>query len=379
MSSHGNRTFICSVTFIDIVEYSKKSVTEQMRVKERLNALLAQALADVPEKDRIILDTGDGAAISFLGDPDEALFLGLALRDARAGDDAALRLRVGINLGPVRLVKDINGQPNIIGDGINVAQRVMDFAATNQILASRSYYEVVSALSPDYAQLFRSEGSRTDKHVREHEIYALGDAPAPQRAPRAKHRSAASGATAALEKLGSAAEALHVRLMRRPPLATALAVLLILGLAFALRLAVRGKTAAPPETAAIAQTAPQPAPLPATPAPTIEKPRPKPAAEPLPDPAPPPKAKSAKKPAETARPRESSTTPVATGSLRVTIVPWGEIHINDSPYGVAPPLRDIALKPGRYRIEVRNPGFASYVQVVDVQSGEEIRIRHRFR
>lgn len=379
MSSHGNRTFICSVAFIDIVEYSKKSVTEQMRVKERLNALLAQALADVPEKDRIILDTGDGAAISFLGDPDEALFLGLALRDARAGDDAAPRLRVGINLGPVRLVKDINGQPNIIGDGINVAQRVMDFAGASQILASRSYYEVVSALSPDYAQLFRSEGSRTDKHVREHEIYALGDAPAPQRAPRTKNRSAASGATAALEKLGSAAEALHVRLMRRPPLATALAVLLILGLAFALRLALRGKTAAPPETAAIARTALQPAPLPATPAPTIEKPRPEPAAEPLPEPAPPPKAKPAKKPAETAHPRESSTAPVATGSLRVTIVPWGEIYVNDSPYGVAPPLRDIALKPGRYKIEVRNPGFASYVQIVDVQSGEEIRIRHRFR
>ncbi len=37
-------------------------------------------------------------------------------------------MRAGINLGPVRLVRDINSQPNIIGDGINVAQRVMSFA-----------------------------------------------------------------------------------------------------------------------------------------------------------------------------------------------------------------------------------------------------------
>jgi len=140
-----NRTFVCCVAFIDIVEYSKKSVAEQMRAKEQFNLLLAQALADVPGKDRIILDTGDGAAISFLGDPEDGLFLGLALRDALAErSDETLRLRIGVNLGPVRLVKDINGQPNIIGDGINVAQRVMSFAAINQVLASRSYYEVVS-------------------------------------------------------------------------------------------------------------------------------------------------------------------------------------------------------------------------------------------
>ncbi|MBX3666514.1 MAG: hypothetical protein KF834_12585, partial [Burkholderiales bacterium] len=94
--SNGNRTFICSVVFIDIAGYSKKSVAEQLQIKERLNALLAQALAGVPAKDRIILDTGDGAAISFLGDPEEALFLGIALRD-----DDTLQLRTGINLGPV--------------------------------------------------------------------------------------------------------------------------------------------------------------------------------------------------------------------------------------------------------------------------------------
>ncbi|MGA0024363.1 MAG: hypothetical protein ACO3F9_06920 [Burkholderiales bacterium] len=150
MGDRGTRTFICTVVFIDIVEYSKKSVAEQMRVKQQLTDLLARALADVPGKDRIILDTGDGAAVNFLGDPEEGLFLGLALRDAlAAAEDDALRLRTGINLGPVRLIKDINNQPNIIGDGINVAQRVMGFAEVNQVLASRSYYEVISTLSAD--------------------------------------------------------------------------------------------------------------------------------------------------------------------------------------------------------------------------------------
>ena len=85
----------------------------------------------------------------------------------------------GINLGPVRLVRDINSQPNIIGDGINVAQRVMSFAQPCQVLVSRSYYDVVTRISEDYARLFAYQGSRTDKHVREHELYELV-APGPE-------------------------------------------------------------------------------------------------------------------------------------------------------------------------------------------------------
>ena len=132
-----NRTFICSVVFLDMVEYSKKPVAEQIFFKERLNTLLTEALANVAPNDRIILDTGDGAALSFLGDPEDALYVSLALREALEGPQPPgpeLKMRLGINLGPVRLVKDINGQPNIIGDGINVAQRVMSFAHPGQIL-----------------------------------------------------------------------------------------------------------------------------------------------------------------------------------------------------------------------------------------------------
>jgi hypothetical protein len=74
----------------------------------------------------------------------------------------------------VRLVRDINGQPNIVGDGINVAQRIMGFAEPDQILVSRSYYDAVSRLSPQYTGMFSYQGSHTDKHVREHEVYAIG-------------------------------------------------------------------------------------------------------------------------------------------------------------------------------------------------------------
>src|SRR5215212_8732139 len=182
MAESHNRTLICSVLFVDIVEYSRKPVVEQIALKDRFNELLSHVLRDIPLNDRIILDTGDGAAISFIGDPEDALFVATSLRDAVAslatGAESDLSTRMGINLGPVRLVKDINGQPNIIGDGINVAQRVMTFAKPGQVLVSRSYYEVVSRLSDESSRLFSYEGARTDKHIREHEVYAVGAIPA---------------------------------------------------------------------------------------------------------------------------------------------------------------------------------------------------------
>ena len=177
MAHTTNRTFICSVIFLDIVEYSQKAVDEQIQLKNRLNEILTEAIKDVALNDRIILDTGDGAAISFLGDPEDALFVALSIRDAILGNGVDLTphfsARIGINLGPVKLVQDLNGQRNLIGDGINVAQRVMSFADPGQVLVSRSYFEVISRLSQEYAKLFHYEGSRADKSVREHQVYSV--------------------------------------------------------------------------------------------------------------------------------------------------------------------------------------------------------------
>lgn len=178
MEERGGKTIMCSVLFLDIVEYSKRSVSGQISLKDRFNSYLSAAISSVPVDDRIILDTGDGAAINFLGDVEDALKAALSLRESILNEgpnqDPPLLVRAGINLGPVRLVRDINGQPNIVGDGINVAQRIMAFADADQILVSRSYFDAVSRLSPQYTGMFSYQGSRTDKHVREHEVYAIG-------------------------------------------------------------------------------------------------------------------------------------------------------------------------------------------------------------
>jgi len=177
MVERSNQTVMCSVLFLGIFEYSRKPVSEQILLKERFNSFLSTAIRDVPAADRIVLDTSDGVAINFLGDVEDALKTAISLEDSmrRQEADASLTLciRMGINLGPVRLVLDANGQPDFVGDGLNVARSIMSFSDSNQILVSRSYYDAVTRLSPQYSGMFHYLGSRTDSNVREHEIYAL--------------------------------------------------------------------------------------------------------------------------------------------------------------------------------------------------------------
>jgi class 3 adenylate cyclase len=180
------RTFICSVVFVDIVEYSKKTVSTQLAQKGWFNGMLSETLQGISDEDRIVIDSGDGAAICLLGDPEEAIFITNALRVALAEHAyPEFHLRMGINLGPVKMVKDINGRPNILGDGINDAQRVMSFAAPGQILVSRSYYDIVSRVSEEYERLFRYQGEHRDKHVRAHQVYEVVVHGAPQPPPAA--------------------------------------------------------------------------------------------------------------------------------------------------------------------------------------------------
>lgn len=172
-----NRTWLCTVLFLDIVDYSKLTVDQQILVKKNFSTVVSDALTGLPDQDCIKLDTGDGIAICYLGAPEEVLYVALALRDTFIDVKKICSIyygvRMGINLGPVRILDDINGQRNIIGDGINVAQRIMGFAQPNQLLVSRTYYEMVNCISEEYQNLFNYAGIHNDKHVRQHTVYEV--------------------------------------------------------------------------------------------------------------------------------------------------------------------------------------------------------------
>lgn len=182
MHTRLNKTAICSVLCVDIVGHSRKPDAEQIVQKERFNALVEAALQDVPRNDRVILDTGDGAVIAFFASPEDAITSALLIRDAMAADrrpQHAFELRVGIDLGAVRVMRDVNGVLNIVGDGLNAAQQVMAFAPPGRILASRAYHGVVAPENPDIVRLFSYFGVRQDKDERSYEMHIVGRAPGP--------------------------------------------------------------------------------------------------------------------------------------------------------------------------------------------------------
>lgn len=415
MIEQPSRTLVCSIVFLDIVDYSTKPVAEQLVLKQAFNKLLSSALENVAARDRVVLDTGDGAGITFLGDPEDALFVAMSLRAAaRAEASGAIAARIGINLGPVRLVKDINGQMNMIGDGINVAQRVMTFAQAGQLLVSRSFYEVVSCLSLDYASLFSYVGARTDKHVREHEVYSVGigtDAArrvietgsrrvAPRRgAPRligeltdirpfGVHRMALLSAPLAFALLASGGVAVRAQ-MDFPPLTleppreasmikesvpSAIAARVVDGTpATPVNRESAGQAVAPLPSAPVAEPKATPKPKSASTtassrAKTIASTPPQGTARAV---APMPRTESA--------PSQAAAPALAAGTLELSILPWGEVYVDGKRRGVSPPLRTIEVPPGAHTVEVRNTSFPSHVQRVQVPSGEQVRIRHRFR
>jgi class 3 adenylate cyclase len=333
-----SRTLVCSVLFLDIVEYSKKPVAEQLQLKQAFNRSLATALEQVPQRDRIILDTGDGAAVTFMGDPEDAMFSALTVRNMAA----EVPVRLGVNLGPVRLVKDLNGQMNIIGDGINVAQRVMSFAEPGQLLVSRSFYEVVSCLSRDYMNLFRHEGSRTDKHVREHEVYSVvGGTPLARRLAQTESQVHArdGGWLAGTGPFG---------LRRSAVVAAPLAFLLLVGGGVAARSLLDRDPKIDTEVAPL----------------KLDR-------------------RSATAASEAGKFDKKLMTRLGkaaeAGRVELAVLPWGEVLIDGRSRGVSPPLRVLDIPAGMHTIEIRNSTFPTHMEKIEVKAGEAVRIRHRFR
>jgi len=416
MPERANRTFICSVLFLDLAEYSKKPVSEQIQLKDRFNALIAESIRDIAPNDRIILDTGDGVAINFLGDPEDSLFVAMSLRESfapRADEPPKLPARIGINLGPVRLVRDLNSQPNIIGDGINVAQRVMGFARPGQILVSRSYYEVVLHISEGYTKLFNYEGSRTDKHVREHEVYSVGytnsrsngiRSPS-ERAQVSTHEGRRQASTAT-RATGTRSWPLLARIepwLNNRTIALGTATLSVGAFALALVVNLLGHS----EVAALSQqttegNVPKKAQTvtrseqgvtstPQKPAEKITRPAVARVESTQPQVSlPAPKSEAGVKKETKHSPfafffrekpvaePDAPAAPAGVALITLAIAPWGEVYVDGDRIGVSPPVNEVKVAPGKRKIEIRNSSFPVYAQVVELKADQKVRIKHKF-
>jgi class 3 adenylate cyclase len=164
-----SRTLVCSVLFAELAGYPQLPGSEQLQRKRMLKAQIAQELVQVPMAQRVVQEIESGIAVAFLVDAEAALATAIGLQAGAA----KMALRIGLTLGTVHVVQDLNGQTAIVGEGVNDAQRVAAHAATGQALAAGSYREVVSRLSPDHAAVFRVVALRSDARGREHELFEV--------------------------------------------------------------------------------------------------------------------------------------------------------------------------------------------------------------
>lgn len=172
------RLEIAHVLFTDIVGYSKLPMDKQTVALQRLNRLIRDnsEFRRAEAADRLIrLPVGDGIALVFFGDAESALHcareLSLSLRAA-----LDLKLRMGVHTGPVYRVADINTHMNVAGDGINMAQRVMDCGDAGHILVSDTVANVLGSLRTWAGQLHGLGEAEVKHGVRVHifNVYADG-------------------------------------------------------------------------------------------------------------------------------------------------------------------------------------------------------------
>ncbi len=68
----------------------------------------------------------------------------------------------------------------------------------------------------------------------------------------------------------------------------------------------------------------------------------------------------------------------ATGTVQLAVSPWGQVEVDGTSMGTAPPLNQLTLSEGRHTITLRNDAFAPHVQTINVEAGQTINIKHRF-
>ncbi len=72
---------------------------------------------------------------------------------------------------------------------------------------------------------------------------------------------------------------------------------------------------------------------------------------------------------QTPDPEESKMT-VLPGKLFIVVNPWAKIYINDDYIETTPLTKPLSLKPGKYKIELRNPNYKEHIEYFESTHGQ---------
>ena len=170
---------IAHVLFIDIVSYSLQPIDRQTELLSLLQKLVRESAEFHRARDQnelISLPTGDGMALVFLRDPLSPVKCAVEIATSLTRHPE-LHVRMGIHTGPVQRHADIREAANVVGGGINMAQRVMDCGDAGHILLSHNVAEVLEQFS-DWRGCLTDLGVQEVKHGVKVHLYSLVKEPA---------------------------------------------------------------------------------------------------------------------------------------------------------------------------------------------------------
>jgi class 3 adenylate cyclase len=168
-------TPLVKYVFLDIVGFTRnRSVEAQSDIVDALNAIVSSGLSkhEISTDDRLLLPTGDGICVAIIRDHgryDLHVALALTILELVSAHNAAtkdesrhLQVRVGVNENVDNLVTDINGNTNVAGAGVSMAQRIMDLADGGQVIVGQTVFDKLN-VREKYMNLFR-QYEATVKH-----------------------------------------------------------------------------------------------------------------------------------------------------------------------------------------------------------------------
>jgi TolB-like protein/class 3 adenylate cyclase/Flp pilus assembly protein TadD len=156
---------IAHVLFIDIVGYSKLSISDQHAAVEELTRIVrgSEQFQRAEAASRLTrIPTGDGMALAFYTSPEAPVRCAVEI-SRTLKQQPRLQLRMGIHSGPVGGVVDVNERANLAGAGINMAKRVMDCGDAGHILLSKHVAEDLEEYQ-QWRPLLHDLGSCEAKH-----------------------------------------------------------------------------------------------------------------------------------------------------------------------------------------------------------------------
>lgn len=167
-------TQIAHILFLDIVGWSRESINAQGRLLAELSRLVTECPTFQAVKaagQLMAFPSGDGMWILFKDDltgPAKCATELAGLLRATPG----LAVRMGIHSGPVRYQTDIAGTQTVVGDGINMAKRVMDMGDNGHILMSAQYASWLKQFE-EWTGSIKPFGFGQTKHGEKIELFSL--------------------------------------------------------------------------------------------------------------------------------------------------------------------------------------------------------------